>query len=79
MGSYGGGMAGRKLILQTLALRVQTMERVREHLHQTFGNLPLGVMGHSLGAMTISLLNWNCPKMYHVWRHRPRGCRQPWW
>ena len=62
MGSFGGGIFGGGLMAETLALRVHTMERVREQLRQRFGDLPVGLIGHSMGAMTISLLNWDVPK-----------------
>ena len=74
MGSYGGGMMGGNLIWETLALRVHTMERVREHLRQSFGDLPIGLVGHSMGAMTISLLNWDVPKCLISGGMGPEGC-----
>ena len=75
MGSYGGGIAGGgNLIWETLALRVHTMERVREHLRQSFGDLPIGLVGHSMGAMTISLLNWDVPKCLISGGMGPEGC-----
>ena len=74
MASFGGGMAGGNLIWETLALRVHTMERVREHLRQSFGDLPIGLVGHSMGAMTISLLNWDVPKCLISGGMGPEGC-----
>ena len=62
MGTYGGGMPGGGLVYESLVLRMHTMECVREHLFSVFGQLPLGMVGHSMGAETINLLNWDVPK-----------------
>lgn len=59
-GSYGGAT---KLFPESLALRVHTTERVRDHLVETYGALPLGVIGHSMGAITASFLSWDVPKV----------------
>ena len=62
MASFGGGMATGGLFAESLTLRVHTMECVRAHLQKAFGDLPFGMYGHSMGAMTTSLLNWDVPK-----------------
>ena len=49
--------------MESLALRVHTTERVRDHLVETYGALPLGVIGHSMGAITASFLSWDVPKV----------------